>query len=52
MLYGRNTYEMLYGYWSTTQNNEMGVAEKIKQGEEIRRLLPIKNSQMGELHHH
>ncbi len=31
MLYGRNTYEMLYGYWSTMQNNEMGVAEKLNK---------------------
>jgi dihydrofolate reductase len=28
-LYGRNTYQMLYPYWSTMKNNEMGVAEKL-----------------------
>jgi dihydrofolate reductase len=29
MLYGRTTYEMLYPYWSSMKNNEMGVAEKL-----------------------
>lgn len=29
MLYGRKTYEMLAGYWSTMKNNEMGVAAKL-----------------------
>jgi dihydrofolate reductase len=29
MLYGRKTYEMLYPYWSSLRNNEMGVAEKL-----------------------
>jgi len=29
MLYGRRTYEMLYPYWSTLKNNEMGVAAKL-----------------------
>src|SRR5882762_3809344 len=29
MLYGRNTYQMLYPYWSSLKNNEMGVAEKL-----------------------
>lgn len=33
MLYGRNTYEMLYPYWSQFENNEMGVAEKMNQVE-------------------
>ncbi|WP_162915379.1 dihydrofolate reductase family protein [Paraflavitalea soli] len=31
MLYGRITYEMLHGYWSMMQNNEMGVAEKLNK---------------------
>lgn len=31
MLYGRITYETLYGYWSLMQNNEMGVAEKLNK---------------------
>ncbi|WP_315814564.1 dihydrofolate reductase family protein [Paraflavitalea speifideaquila] len=31
MLYGRHTYEMLYGYWSPLKNNEMGVADKLNQ---------------------
>lgn len=31
MLYGRNTYEMLYPYWSSLKNNEMGVADKLNQ---------------------
>jgi len=29
LLYGRVTYQMLYPYWSTLKNNEMGVAEKL-----------------------
>lgn len=29
MLYGRNTYEMMYPYWSSLKNNEMGVAAKL-----------------------
>jgi dihydrofolate reductase len=29
MLYGRITYQMLYPYWSSMKNNEMGVAEKL-----------------------
>jgi dihydrofolate reductase len=29
LLFGRNTYEMLYPYWSAMKNNEMGVAEKL-----------------------
>lgn len=29
MLYGRVTYQMLYPYWSSMKNNEMGVAEKL-----------------------
>ncbi|MBZ4188105.1 dihydrofolate reductase family protein [Niabella beijingensis] len=29
MLYGRNTYQMLYPYWSAFKNNEMGVAERL-----------------------
>jgi len=29
MLYGRTTYQMLYPYWSSMKNNEMGVAEKL-----------------------
>lgn len=29
MLYGRTTYEMLYPYWSSFQNNEQGVADKL-----------------------
>jgi dihydrofolate reductase len=28
-LYGRNTYQMLYPYWSSLKNNEMGVADKL-----------------------
>jgi len=31
MLYGRNTYEMMYGYWSVLQNNEMGVADRLNK---------------------
>jgi dihydrofolate reductase len=31
MLYGRNTYQMLYPYWSSMKNNEMGVAEKLNK---------------------
>jgi dihydrofolate reductase len=31
MLYGRITYEMLHPYWSSFQNNEMGVAEKLNK---------------------
>ncbi|WP_118974943.1 dihydrofolate reductase family protein [Taibaiella koreensis] len=31
MLYGRKTYEMLYPYWSSLKNNEMGVADKLNQ---------------------
>jgi dihydrofolate reductase len=31
-LYGRNTYQMLYPYWSAMQNNEMGVAERLNKG--------------------
>lgn len=31
MLYGRNTYNMLYPYWSSLKNNEMGVAEKLNK---------------------
>lgn len=30
-LYGRNTYQMLYPYWSSMKNNEMGVAEKLNK---------------------
>ena len=29
MLYGRNTYEMLYPYWSSFQQDEQGVANKL-----------------------
>jgi dihydrofolate reductase len=29
MVYGRHTYEMLYPYWSSLKNNEMGVAAKL-----------------------
>jgi dihydrofolate reductase len=29
MLYGRNTYEMLYPYWSTFKHNEQGVADQL-----------------------
>src|SRR5689334_1425128 len=29
MLYGKTTYQMLYPYWSSMKNNEMGVAEKL-----------------------
>jgi dihydrofolate reductase len=29
MLYGRHTYEMMYPYWSSLKNNEMGVAAKL-----------------------
>ncbi len=31
MLYGRYSYEMLYGYWSFMKNNEMGVADKLNK---------------------
>lgn len=31
MLYGRITYDMLHGYWSLMQNNEMGVANKLNK---------------------
>ena len=31
LLYGRNTYQMLYPYWSAMQNNEMGVADKLNK---------------------
>jgi dihydrofolate reductase len=31
MLYGRSTYEMLYPYWSSMTNNEMGVAQKLNE---------------------
>jgi len=31
MLYGRNTYQMLYPYWSSFKENEMGVAEKLNK---------------------
>ena len=31
MLYGRNTYEMLFPYWSSLKNNEMGVADKLNK---------------------
>jgi len=31
ILYGRVTYEMLYPYWSSLKNNEMGVAEKLNK---------------------
>ena len=30
-LYGKNTYQMLFPYWSAMQNNEMGVAEKLNK---------------------
>jgi dihydrofolate reductase len=30
-LYGKNTYQMLFPYWSSMQNNEMGVAEKLNK---------------------
>jgi len=30
-LYGRNTYQMLYPYWSAMKNNEMGVADKLNK---------------------
>ncbi|WP_293310094.1 dihydrofolate reductase family protein [Pedobacter sp. UBA5917] len=33
MLYGRKTYEMLFPYWSSLKNNEMGVADKLNQTE-------------------
>ena len=29
MLYGRNTYEMLYPYWSSFKHDEQGVADKL-----------------------
>lgn len=29
MLYGRHTYEMLYPYWSSFDNNEQGVADQL-----------------------
>ena len=32
MLYGRNTYEMLYPYWSSFKNDEQGVADKLNKG--------------------
>jgi len=32
MLYGRNTYEMLYPYWSSFKHNEQGVADKLNKG--------------------
>lgn len=31
MLYGKNTYQMLYPYWSSMKNNEMGVADKLNK---------------------
>jgi dihydrofolate reductase len=31
MLYGKTTYQMLYPYWSSMKNNEMGVAEKLNK---------------------
>ena len=31
-LMGRVTYEMLFPYWSTLKNNEMGVAAKLNSG--------------------
>jgi dihydrofolate reductase len=31
MLYGRNTYEMLYPYWSSFKDNEQGVADKLNK---------------------
>ncbi|HTH82033.1 MAG TPA: dihydrofolate reductase family protein [Mucilaginibacter sp.] len=31
MLYGRDTYQMLYPYWSSFKNNEMGVADKLNK---------------------
>jgi dihydrofolate reductase len=31
MLYGRVTYDMLYPYWSSLKNNEMGVADKLNK---------------------
>ncbi|NLR57741.1 dihydrofolate reductase family protein [Chitinophaga polysaccharea] len=31
MLYGRNTYQMLYPYWSAFKNNEMGVADMLNK---------------------
>lgn len=32
MLYGRNTYEMLFPYWSSFKTNEMGVADILNKG--------------------
>src|SRR6187397_763515 len=29
MLYGRNTYEMLFPYWSSFKHNEQGVADQL-----------------------
>ena len=31
-LLGRTTYEMLWPYWSSQKNNEMGVADKLNKG--------------------
>jgi dihydrofolate reductase len=31
-LLGRTTYEMLFPYWSSQKNNEMGVADKLNNG--------------------
>jgi dihydrofolate reductase len=35
MLYGRNTYEMLFPYWSSLKNNEMGVADKLNKAKKF-----------------
>ncbi len=32
MLYGRETYEMLYPYWSSFKHDEQGVADKLNKG--------------------
>jgi dihydrofolate reductase len=35
MLYGRKTYEMLFPYWSSLKNNEMGVADKLNKAKKF-----------------
>lgn len=44
MLYGRVTYEMLYPYWSSLKNNEMGVAEKLNKGKKYLYSQTIRNA--------
>jgi dihydrofolate reductase len=45
ILLGRTTYEMLYPYWSSLKNNEMGVADKLNNAPKFVVSASMKNAE-------